>query len=160
MGWFCSFLLIWLFPSTVALFNPFLAPISRAIQERKLTPVLWSSYLTGLLRDIILSSPRLGLLGFSSLVTSALVYRLSRLLALEGWQGSFVVALLAVGEFFCDSVFCYVVGRSEGITFAFLFTWKSYFLFVVFSCVWAFLLRLCAIVVHWCTRKLFRRTSS
>lgn len=160
MGWFFSFLLTCLYPSTLALFNPFLAPISKTIQGRRLYTTLWASYLTGLLRDIILSSPRLGILGLSSLLAGAVVYRLSRLLALEGWGGSFVVAMLAIAEFLCDSVMCYVAGRSEGTPFSSVWAWKSFFLFVVVSCLWAYLLSFCIMIVRMCRNRTMRRSSS
>ena len=160
IGWFFSLFLIWWRPSALALFNPFLAIISKAIQERKLYTTLWASYLTGLLRDIILSSPRLGILGFSSLVTGALVYRLARLCSLEGWQGSFVVGLLALVEFFFDTVFCYVAGRLGEASFSSVWSWKGFFLFVVFSCLWACALGLLTMTVRWVKTRTVRRSSS
>ena len=159
IGWLLSLLLVWTSPSLLAVFNPFLAPISQAIQRRTLYRALWGAYLTGLLRDIILSSPRLGLLGLSSLVTSAMTYRLACLLSLEGWQGSFVVAMLAVMEFFIDTVFCCIAGGAEGPSFSSVWSWKSYFLFVVFACLWACFLGCIAVARRWyITHK--RRTSS
>lgn len=158
-GWIISFLIVWSCPSIVAAFNPFLAPISQAIRQRKLTSALWGSYLAGVLRDILLSSPRLGLLGLSSLLTTAIIYRLSRLLSVEGWQGSFVVMLLSILEFFLDTLFCLLASPYDNLSFFALWSWKSLFLCTLFSCSWACVLGLCTIMVRWYkTRKL--RSSS
>lgn len=159
-GWIFSFLLIWSHPSILAVFNPFLAPISSCIQQRRLISSLWSSYVTGLLRDIILSSPRLGLLGFSSLLTTAIVYRLSRLFSLEGWQGSFVVAMLAIGEFFVSSFLCYFCGHVDDSSFLSVWSWKSFFLFVVFSCLWTLFIGTATIFISWSINRIFRRQPS
>jgi hypothetical protein len=160
IGWILSLLISWGFPSILAVFNPFLAPVSKAIQERRFYTVVWSSYLTGLLRDIILSSPRLGILGLSSLVTSATTYRLSRFLSLEGWQGVFVVAILSLLEFSLDTVFCFMAARFDRMSFFSLWSWKSFFLFVVFSCLWACALGLINIVIRWFKTYKLRRSSS
>ena len=160
LGWIISLLFAWSFPSILAVFNPFLAPISQAIQRRKLYTVLWTSYLTGLLRDIILSSPRLGVLGLSSLVTSAITYRLSRFVSVEGWQGSFVVFVLAVFEFILDTAFCSIAEHFDLPSFSSLWSWKCFFLFVVFGCLWACALGLIAVLIRWCTHRKLRRSST
>ena len=159
-GWISAlFLTLW-YPSTFSVFNPFLAPISVAVQKRKLSSALYASYSTGILRDIILSSPRLGLLGFSSLIATALTYRLSSLFSLEGWQGSFVLALLAIFEFFFDMLFCYAGVRGDAIVFSSMWSWKGFFLFLVFGCTWAFVVRFLSSIIHWCKTRNQRRSSS
>jgi hypothetical protein len=154
IGWLLSLLIIWWHPAVLAIFNPFLAPISKAIQGRRLYSVVWTSYLTGLLRDIVLSSPRLGMLGLSSLLTSALTYRFSLFFSVEGWQGSVVVAMLACVEFFLDTLLCHMAGNFEGIPFSSVWSWKGFVLFVVFSCLWACALGLITVATRWLkTRK-------
>lgn len=158
--WMLSLLCIWVFPSATAHFNPFLAQIAQAIQRRNVPTVLWMAYLSGLLRDILLSSPRLGLLGISSLLTSGITYRLSHFVSVEGWQGSFIVALLAILEFFFDALFCFLGGHSDLPSFSSVWSWKSFFLFVVFSCLWACALGISAVLLRRCTTRTLRRSTT
>jgi hypothetical protein len=160
IGWLACLLLSWSYPSVLALFNPFLAPIAKAIQERRLYTALWTSYLTGLLRDIILTSPRLGLLGLSSLLAVAITYRLSRLSSVEGWQGTAVVSVVAAVEFFLDTFFCSMAGQFEGTSFSSVWSWKSFFLFIVVSFLWACALGCLYVVIRWCKTRTLRRSSS
>ena len=158
-GWVFSCLLVWFFPSVLAICNPFLAPVSQAIKSHRPYVMYLGAYFSGLFRDIVLSSPRLGLLALSSLLVCVAVYRLSRLFSFEGWQGFFVVALLAGMQFLSDVLLCSFFGRPEPAPFFVVWSWKSFFLFVVLSCVWALMLGFITVAFRWCTKRTLRRSS-
>lgn len=160
VGWISSMVLILWYPSIFSVFNPFLAPISLAIQKRKISSALCASYSIGILKDIVLSSPCLGLLGLSSLIATALTYRLSSLFSFEGWQAGFVVTLLAIFEFSFDILFCYAGVHGDAIAFSSMWSWKGFFLFVVFGCIWSFVVYFVSLIIHWCKIRNLRRSSS
>ena len=158
MAWVLSVLAIWFWPTALSVYNPFLAPIAKAIQNRQYTTACWGACCSGLARDMILFSPKFGLLCFSSLAVCALVYRLCRLLSLDGWQGSFVVAILAIVQYIADTFACAVTSSLEqgGTT---SWSWRGYALFVSLSCLWAILLGLVHAMRRFSTVWLSRRTS-
>ena len=117
--------------------------------------VYWGAYLSGLLRDIILSSPRLGLFAFSSLVVSVALYRLFRFLSIDRWHGVFIVPVLAPAQFFADTLACSFFGSS----FCALWSWKDFFLFVILSSLWALICGLARTAVRWMGTRRLRRCS-
>ena len=140
VAWVASILVVWLFPSSLAVWDPFLAPIARSIVRRRLSATLWGCFLTGCLRDLLLASPRFGVLALSSLISGGLVFRMVRLFPLDGLQGTFLVAVLAAVQGVADLFLCSVLGFGESYSFFELLVWKQLILSIVCSTSWAFAL--------------------
>lgn len=85
--WIFPLFLSYLFPSIHAVCNPFLIPISIALQRKQTSYVFWGALLTGVVRDIILASPTLGICTLSSLLGTSVGLKISRTVTLEGWLG-------------------------------------------------------------------------
>jgi hypothetical protein len=139
-SWLASMALIWAFPSSLALWNPFLAPISLSIVRRNLPAALWGCFLTGCLQDLLLASPRFGILALSSLLSGALAFRIVRLFPIDGFQGTFLATILAALQGILDVLLCSLLGFSDSYSFFELFVWKKVVLSIVFSTCWAFAL--------------------
>ena len=140
VSWIASILVVWIFPSSLAIWNPFLAPIARSIVKRQLFAVLWGCFLTGCVQDLLLASPRFGVLALSSLISGSLVFRMVRLFPVDGLQGTFLVALLAAMQGVLDIFLCSVLGFSDAYSFCELLVWKKIVLSIVFSTSWALVL--------------------
>ena len=139
-SWAASILLVWLFPSSLALWNPFLAPIARSIAKRQLSAALWGCFITGCVSDLLLASPRFGVLALSSLISGALVFRVVRLFPLDGFQGTVLVPFLAAIQAVMDILLCSLLGFSDVYSFFELLVWKRIVLSIVCSTGWAFIL--------------------
>jgi hypothetical protein len=146
VSWVMSILVVWLFPSSLAIWNPLLAPIARSVVRRHLSAALWGCFLTGCVQDLLLASPRVGLLALSSLISGAFVFRVVRLFPLDGFQGTLLVALLAATQGIMDILLCFVLGFSDAYSFFTLFAWKRIVLATVCSTGWAFVLYLGTVI--------------
>lgn len=155
VSWILSILVVWLFPSSLSIWNPFLAPIAQSIVKRQQTSVLWSCFLTGCVQDLLLASPRFGVLALSSLISGTFVFRVVCLFPLDGLQGTLLVALLAATQGLMDIFLCTVLGFSDTYSFFTLLAWKRIVLSIVCSTCWAFVLYLCTVA----SRRFLRRTS-
>ena len=155
ISWAVSILVVWLFPSSLAVWNPFLAPIAQSIVKRRLVAALWGCFLTGCVQDLLLASPRFGVLALSSLISGAFVFRVVQLFPLDGFQGTLLVMALAATQGFMDVFLCTVLGFSDSYSFFTLLAWKRIILSIICSSCWAFVLFLCTVT----SRRLFRRTS-
>ena len=139
-SWAVSILVVWLFPSSLATWNPFLAPIARSIAKRQLSAALWGCFITGCVQDLLLASPRFGVLALSSLISGAVVFRAVRLFPLDGFQGTVLVPFLAAIQGVMDILLCSFLGFSDVYSFFELFVWKRIVLSIVCSTCWAFAL--------------------
>lgn len=133
-GWAWALAFLCLFPSLAGVFNPFLAPVARYIQERMLSKALWTAYCSGLFLDLLLPSPCLGVLGFSSLMSAAAVYQLFTIFDLEIGTTRVAVLPLAAIEF-CTNLLCVsLFGKTR--PFEALWSWEAFLLFVALSGAW------------------------
>lgn len=153
VSWILSILVVWWFPSSLALWNPLLAPIAQAIAKRELSTALWGCFLTGCVQDLLLASPRFGVLTLSSLISGALVFRIVRLFPIDGFLGTFLVALLAAVQGIMDILLCSVLGLSDAYSLISLLVWKRLILSIVCSTCWAFVVFLGTVVSRWFQRR-------
>jgi hypothetical protein len=132
--WILSLLVVWFFPVLFSLFNPFFVPISSYLLARRAFLAIIASYITGLLRDIFLATPRFGMLGASSLFSSLIALGVCFYFPLEGfWGACIIVSVLTLadalfsaglGAFLCDHAY---------------FSWKTLFIALFFSSAWTLL---------------------
>lgn len=131
--WVSSIAVTFLWPSCHALGNPFIAPVTAMISERRTLFAMWIALVSGLFRDVILSSPRFGLLGLSSLIGATIVNHLFRYVSFEGTPGRVFLAFLM-------SIF-------EGVLTPFLMTgswsWRTFVLGVSLTLGWMVAIELC-----------------
>lgn len=134
--WILSFSLLWVFPSLLAFFNPFFLPVSNFILERKSLPALLTAYITGLLRDLFLATPRFGMLGSSSLFSTLIALSVCFYFSFEGFLGTcFVMLLLTLCDLFISIGFgFYFYGHL-------FFSWKMPVYALLFSFLWVVLVK-------------------
>jgi len=148
---FIFFTSIW-FPAVCTIANPFLALISRMLCHKRLGPALWIACMSGAFRDVLLASPKVGILALSSLVSCRIAFAYVSLVTIEGIKGWLqVTAILALLDSLLSTFFCFVINPS---TFH-VPSWKALFLSVVFACMWTAGLY----TIHvWRTKRARRRT--
>ncbi len=121
------------FPTLCSLSNPFYAFISQKVCQQKLLPALWIALLSGLFRDVLLASPKIGTLALSSLISCRLVFKYTRFITVEGLTGWIqVTAILALLDSVISVLLCYIINPSVVP----VLSWKALFLSVVFGCIW------------------------
>jgi hypothetical protein len=134
--WIFSLLLLYLLPTLFCLFNPFFLPVASYVIERKSFVALFSAYISGLGRDIFLATPRFGMLGASSLFSTLVVLSVCFYFSLEGFLGLLCLTTLLT---LCDLFFSAILGTIFcGHVF---FSWKAAFFALIFSSLWASLVR-------------------
>ena len=131
MGWILCISLVLFFPSIFWYANPFLVLIGRAIQQRAARTALFAACLTGLCRDIVLSTPHLGICGLSSLCSAALLIRLSSLFPIEPLP--VMVCGLSILEYFLDTLFCAFCSEQSLHSFFQFWSWRALLLTTLFS---------------------------
>lgn len=131
IAWIFSISLVILFPRVISYCNPFLLPIGMALLRRNCGKALWGAFLTGLFRDIVLASPRLGAFGFSSLCSVALLMRLSSLFPIESVR--LMVMLLAMTEYCFDTLLSAVFSEQGVTAFLQFWSWKQAAMNTLFS---------------------------
>jgi len=120
-------------PAICSLSNPFYAFISQRLCQKKLLPALWIALLSGLFRDVLLASPKIGTLALSSLISCRLAFEYTRFITVEGLTGWIqVTAILALLDSIISVLLCYTVNPS----LVPVLSWKALFLSIVFGCMW------------------------
>jgi len=120
-------------PTICALSNPFYAFISQKLCQKKLLPALWIALLSGLFRDILLASPKMGTLALSSLISCRLCFEYTRFITIEGLKGWIqLTTILMLFDTLISILVCYLIYPS----FIPAISWKALFISVVFGCMW------------------------
>jgi hypothetical protein len=140
------------FPSVFFWLNPFAMSIANDINRFRPKAALVKAYAIGLLRDILLFSPRFGLLGLSSALACISTNKIVRYFSIEGMQGVPIVLCFACLEVFFDIVTCFVfVSAPSEVSF------QQALIYVVCSCLYALVY---LSVAGFCTRFFRQRTTS
>jgi hypothetical protein len=116
MKFLISVVFIFCFPSTLYWINPFALSIADDIDRFRPKSALLLAYGAGLLRDILLFSPRFGLLGISSLIACLGTNWAVRFFSIEGMMSLYTVASFICAELICETLFCLLFNSTAGLS--------------------------------------------
>ena len=141
--WVASFLLVWIVPATFSIGNPFILPITSLVLRRKPVAAATWAYCIGLLYDIVLASPRFGMLGMSLLLATLFAIGITFYFSLEGLLGSLllVASVTTLDIFFTSFLGSFFYER-------FFFSWKVLLISLSFALLWATLLKGLPRILH------------
>jgi hypothetical protein len=120
------------FPSVFYWLNPFAVSIASDIYSFRPTSALIKAYVMGLVRDILLVSPRFGLLGLSSALACIGANKIVRYFSIEGMLGVPIVFCFVCLEAFLDAGLCFVFVPSDSEVSP-----QQVLMYVVYSCLYA-----------------------
>ncbi len=119
-------------PSILYWLNPFAVSIARDIDIFRPKTALIKAYIVGLLRDILLISPRFGLLGLSSAIACMSTNKIVRYFSIEGMMGVPIVFCFVSLEALFDAILCFVFVSSPNEV-----SLQQAIVYVVYSCLYA-----------------------
>lgn len=120
-------------PSVLYWFNPYANAIADDISLFRPKKALILAFIVGLFRDILLSSPRFGLLGLSSALACLGTNMTVRYFSIEGMLNLPVVFCFTCTEALIDALLCAFFAPSSSE-----FSVQQSFIYVTYSCLYAF----------------------